>query len=237
MWQIFSFLDEDLANTKFVNKQWHDVSSDERLLRRAYRKGLEALRNGQYQEAKKLIFASAEILSDGDLRTIYNTAFKRSIDFHERLGSFTGLQFFDELRSLFKKSAKKNNPVAQKLLGDIYFHGIGGYGAKKSAEKAFEYYDLAARQGYVPALLRRAHQYINGQGVPKDEEKGLQDLKFLADQGKQNAQMDLGGIYMHGQTGSRDLEVAKKYFQLAANSGNKWAKMAIDSIDRIQSGE
>ncbi|AMW80495.1 hypothetical protein AMD27_16390 (plasmid) [Acinetobacter sp. TGL-Y2] len=77
--------------------------------------------------------------------------------------------------------------VAARLLGNMYYHGIG---VKVDKEEALMKYIYAADNDAVSAFMAGS-MYLNGDGVEKDLEYGVELVKQAADMGEPEAQLEL----------------------------------------------
>jgi len=77
-------------------------------------------------------------------------------------------------------AAKKNNIMAQYLLGSYYDDSIDiYYNIKKDNAIAFKYYKMAADNKFIHALYQIATMYIHGRGVDKDFKKAYKYLNKI----------------------------------------------------------
>ena len=67
--------------------------------------------------------------------------------------------------------------------------------AKKSAEKAAEWWLKAAELGHVSAQFNMGSMYAQGRGVPQDELLAAKFYELAAKQGDTEAQVNLGVLY------------------------------------------
>ena len=77
-----------------------------------------------------------------------------------------------------------HEPSAQSVLGDCYYEG---YGVPQSYEKAAEYFQQAAEQGYAYAQYHLGICYENGYGVPQSYAKAAECYQQAAEQGDDGA--------------------------------------------------
>jgi len=77
--------------------------------------------------------------------------------------------------------------VAARLLGNMYYHGIG---VKVDKEEALAKYIYAADNDAVSAFMA-GNMYLNGDGVDRDFEYGVELVKQAADMGEPEAQLEL----------------------------------------------
>lgn len=67
---------------------------------------------------------------------------------------------------LYTKSAIMGEPVANFALGNMYEFGVGEISSDK--RKAYDYYVVAAKQGYVHSFVNLGLMYKNGDGIQQD---------------------------------------------------------------------
>jgi Sel1 repeat len=75
---------------------------------------------------------------------------------------------FPKAVPVFARLAELGHPVAQWLMGNIYFFGQG---IPKDYAKAHAMFEAAATQGYFAAFAPTAQIYVQGLGVPADPGK------------------------------------------------------------------
>jgi TPR repeat protein len=114
-------------------------------------------------------------------------------------------------------------------------HGLGlaalkGRGLPKSAEQAFQWFQLAADQGYPASQAMLGNMYLRGIGTAKDIENGrglVRDfaqakrwLQQAADQGEADAMAKLAGMYRDAKGVPRDYAQAQHWYRRGAIAGN-----------------
>ncbi len=75
---------------------------------------------------------------------------------------------FPKAVPIFARLAELGHPVAEWLMGNIYFFGQG---IPKDYAKAHAMFEAAAEQGYFAAFAPTAQMYVQGLGVPADPSK------------------------------------------------------------------
>lgn len=75
---------------------------------------------------------------------------------------------FPQAVPVFARLAELGHPVAQWLMGNIYFFGQG---IPKDYAKAHAMFEAAAQQGYFAAFAPTAQMYVQGLGVPAEPAK------------------------------------------------------------------
>lgn len=86
----------------------------------------------------------------------------------------------------------KNYAPSQTFIGFSYHKGLG---VEKDFSKAYQWYLLAATQGYSLAENNLGSLYSNGFGVEKDRSKAHHWLLLAANRGLSTAQNNLGSMY------------------------------------------
>ena len=82
----------------------------------------------------------------------------------------------------------------------------------------------SGKQGYVPAMIKLANEYLSGSHVYKDEEYALRWLEEAAQQGSDSAYYQLGRLYLYGKEVDQDKELAVRYLRASAKRGNQYAQ-------------
>ena len=116
---------------------------------------------------------------------------------------------------------------AQYLVGVMYENG---YGMDADYGEAMRWYQLAADQGYAPALNQIGYLYFNGYGVDVDYEETAYYQKLSAMYGYGPAQLNLGYLYEYGYGVEQDYSVAMAYYQMAADQGMEGAQEALSRV-------
>ncbi len=131
--------------------------------------------------------------------------------------------------------AQQGDAYAQTAIGDIY----SGYDEtiQENHKKAFEWYYLAAQQGYADAQFAIAVQYDDGNGVSKDVFKAFTWYYLAAQQGDAGAQVAIGDYYYYGEEIPKDIKKAYGWYNLAANLGDKEAQKIMARLAKELSKE
>lgn len=116
-----------------------------------------------------------------------------------------------------KQKADIGDAEAQYTVAKYYHKGLG---VSQSLDKAFHYYQLAANQGHLQALVFTAFCYEHGDGVKQSYTKAFHYYQLAADQGNIGAQACLGNLYAEGKGTQQSDEKALHYYQLAAEQGS-----------------
>ena len=116
---------------------------------------------------------------------------------------------------------QKGGANAEYMLGMFYANGDV---VKEDAEKAVEYWRLAADQGHAKAQFNLGTCYLDGTGVEKDEREAVKWYRLAADQGLSYAQHNLGACYAEGTGVEKDEREAVKWYRMAADQGDAAAQ-------------
>lgn len=129
-----------------------------------------------------------------------------------------------ELLSKLQVCAELGNKRCQNMLG--IWHEVG-IGTEKNYQKALEWYQKAAEQGYSAALGNIGNLYCFGEGVEKDYDIAFRYYKMAAEQNNETAINNIASCYYRGYGVGKNIEHAIKLYTEAAMMGNV---MAINSI-------
>lgn len=124
------------------------------------------------------------------------------------------------------RQAREGKLEDQMNLAYMYLYGTNG--VQQDFNKAFEFYQMAAKQNDPVALNNLGSLYFNGIGVEKDNKTALALFKKAAELGNDNAATNLAFIYLKG--GVKDParnKIAMDLFKKAAQSGNNVAKFML----------
>lgn len=113
-------------------------------------------------------------------------------------------------------SSPNSNAKAQYCLAACYAYGNG---VAVDTQKAFNYYKLAADQGYVKAQHDIAIYYSFGLGVTQDEKEAVRCYQLAADQGHPASQYHIGAHYYYDKDDPENMKKGIKYYQLSADQG------------------
>jgi TPR repeat protein len=155
--QILSYLDVgDLGRTSLVNKHLNEFSQSRELIQVFYKSVLRLIQEGMYGKAKAGFLKIGNQLKSEELSEIIKY-FEHSKD---RQSEF----FTSDVVALFEESAKKNNPLAQYNLGQIYELGYVRSGPRGTSnyEKAAEHFQLAANLGHAGSQQHLGNLYFLG---------------------------------------------------------------------------
>lgn len=118
-----------------------------------------------------------------------------------------------------QKLAEAGDASAQTRLGWMYANGIG---VLVDADKAVEWYQKAAIQGYPRAQYELGIMYGSGETVTtvaKDPNKAAEWFQKAASQGYPKAQFELGKMHLTGEGVKKDATKAVEWYQKAAAQG------------------
>jgi len=91
---------------------------------------------------------------------------------------------YEDAFDTYLKAAELGNPVAQGMLGQMYFKGIG---VNRDSVQAAEWYRKAAEQGLAVAQNCLGVLYQKGEGIEKDYAKAVEWYRKAAAQGDEVA--------------------------------------------------
>lgn len=118
------------------------------------------------------------------------------------------------------KKAEAGNFFWQRTVGLCYRYG---YSVDKDEKKAFEYYMMAANQGYVDALDKVGVAYDDGIGVDPDFDKALDYLTRAAEAGDIYSYVNLGDLYSFTDSAHEDQAKAFDYYMKGVDGGEEHA--------------
>ena len=120
--------------------------------------------------------------------------------------------------------AEEGNADMALSLGYMYLYGQDG--VKADYQKAFHFYELAARTGNTIALNNLGSLYFSGIGTEPDYQKAAELFLKAAQNGSDDSAVNLGFIYL--STGKKKyFEPAINLFEQAAKAGNNTAKFML----------
>ena len=117
--------------------------------------------------------------------------------------------------------ANQGNPEFQHRLARHHLARTKDYGEAK------KWLELAADQGYAPALIDLGHSYFIGKYTEKDAAKGEKYFRLAISQGDSKAMLQLGNIYWYGEYVPKNEEEALKLWRQSAELGNGGALSAL----------
>ncbi|WP_417225080.1 tetratricopeptide repeat protein [Amphritea sp.] len=127
-----------------------------------------------------------------------------------------------ELKTV-QPAADGGDATAQNRLGEMYEFG---YGVKRDAAQAIQWYQLAADQGLVAAQYNLGRAYNFGTGVQQDFALAEKWYRNAAEQGYMDAMFFLGALYSNDHGGDENQQTnitAYAWLQNALELGNQTA--------------
>lgn len=116
-------------------------------------------------------------------------------------------------------AAENGNALAQNMVGDLYYYGIGSI--TKNLQESAKWYLKAAQQDYPDGQYNIALAYLDGEGVAQNNSQGLMWLRKAAENNHPNAQDALAIIYGFGKNGvQEDMKEYVKWALKAAENGS-----------------
>ncbi len=125
-------------------------------------------------------------------------------------------------------SAENGNPYGQYLLGSkAYSNG--------SYDKAFEWFQKSAMQGYAVAQCDLGSLYYWGRGTAKNNNKAFEWFQYSADNGYGWGQRWLGHMFHYGYGTSKDRDEALKWYRkaLATTSNNELKSVVYNDMGNL----
>jgi TPR repeat protein/serine/threonine protein kinase len=122
----------------------------------------------------------------------------------------------------FETAATTGNIIGQYLLGQAYEYGVG---VSPNMDKAWNYYQKAAEEGYPNALCKVGEVYLYGTlGQQKDGKAAIDYLDLASDKNVALAQYYRGRIYeVGGLERQPNMKDAVKHMEQAAEGGESRA--------------
>lgn len=125
--------------------------------------------------------------------------------------------FSKAFQGFYLRATKEAEPIAQDNVGMMYERGEG---VSQNYTEAFEWYQLAAEQGYAPAQLHMSAFYARGLGVQRNPQLAFMWCRKAASQGLAQAQRVLGSMYLAAEGTTGDREQAENWLRLAAEQSD-----------------
>ncbi len=125
--------------------------------------------------------------------------------------------------------AKKNDALAQNIIGGMYKNGEG---VAKTNIEAIRWYQKAANQGYAIAQNNLGTIYENGSGVKKDNLIATNWYRKAAALGLDVAEYNLGRMYDKGAGVAKNPTEAIRWYRKSAEQGFIKAKETVEEIDQ-----
>lgn len=124
----------------------------------------------------------------------------------------------------FERDAKRADPEAMFLLGNMYAKGEG---VPRDDVRAFQWVEKSALADYVPAQSMLAQLYAGGHGTVRDVEKSVSWARRAADNGDALSQYMMGMRSSEGWGMPKDVEGALIWFGAAAEQGYALAQYSL----------
>ncbi len=118
-----------------------------------------------------------------------------------------------EALRLFRPLAEAGNPLAQYVMGRMYWEGTL---VPRDAAVALGWFQKAAQNGNRDAQRMLGNLYANGVGVTRDYDAAIGWFRKAADQGDAGAAVALGMMSERGLGGPQDYAAAMSWYQKAA---------------------
>ena len=116
---------------------------------------------------------------------------------------------------------------AQATLGWMYHTGKG---VEKDLDKAFKWYEKAAKQNHAIAQNNLGVFYEQGLGVGKSSSNAARWYREAAEWGYPYAQYNLGTLYLEGRGVKKDDKEAQFWLQIAALQGVDQAVLVLEKL-------
>lgn len=132
----------------------------------------------------------------------------RFVQYHLKHGNIEVLHKTD-----FSEIQPSENPMAQNLLGEFYWHGIG---VEQSYEEGAKWYLKSAQQGFAPAQKNIGLCYMTGKGVRKNHRQAINWMQKARDGGSEEAKFYLRFLVDLGKDLPSTLEEKIQMYQHAS---------------------
>ncbi len=123
--------------------------------------------------------------------------------------------------------AKRNDPRAQTLLGELLTRGLG---VKQDNKEAAGWYELAAKGGDPEAQYALARFYLDGRGVEKDPSRAAVYLEQAGESGQPDALRELAYLLLEGKGRKKNPLLAAAYLRRAADDGDMDSQYALAGL-------
>lgn len=188
----------------------------------AFNKAQEACAKGQYALALNYYVEAyqngEDIMSPACIAEIYMK------------GQHNGKPDMQEGVRWLKIAADKNGSFSGRVQCDLATHYFMGVGVPRDLSKAFYYYSLSAKNGFVEGMYYLGLAYENGEGTSVDIPKAIEWYKKAANQGHAGAANNLSRIYGMSQYGINNVEEAVKWALFAAEKGDANAQLTVGNF-------
>jgi TPR repeat protein len=126
---------------------------------------------------------------------------------------------------LVRPLAEQHNPIAETLLGFLYYHGRAGL--PQDYAGAAKWFGRASDDGEIHGEAMLGTLYLNGQGVPRDRSKARSLVVDAARKGDAESQRVVGSWYEDGNGVARDYAESARWYEKAAAQGNSLAQLRL----------
>ena len=150
-------------------------------------------------------------------------------DFIERI-EWLGTQADGKLAQARAAAASPSAKNAAQINSLGVWHERGLHGLPKNAEKAFEYYQLAAEYGNALAMHNLGDLYRQGKGVPHNGAAAFEWYQKAAQAGHAIGLEDMGDCYLDGIGVAQNRDEAVRLYRQAAKRGRKSATQKLHRL-------
>ena len=133
----------------------------------------------------------------------------------------------DKAAAQLISKSKGGDPSTQYLAGKLYQDGPV---LIPDSVEAQYWFDLSARQGYVPAQYALCKLYLSNDAEIRDPVLGIQWLEYAAHHGSDHAAYRLGTEHLKGEIMERDITKAVEHLIQSAEAGNQYAQYALGKL-------
>ena len=133
----------------------------------------------------------------------------------------------DKAAAQLISKSKGGDPSTQYLAGKLYQDGPV---LIPDSVEAQYWFDLSARQGYVPAQYALCKLYLSNDAEIRDPVLGIQRLEYAAHHGSDHAAYRLGTEHLKGEIMERDITKAVEHLTQSAEAGNQYAQYALGKL-------
>lgn len=131
---------------------------------------------------------------------------------------------------LFLTAAKKDVVIAQELVGDCYYFGLG---LRENYKMAFRWYDRAAENGSGHGYLSLGFCYEYGRGTSMCMNKAIECFKTSARMGNVLGMNVMANKYKNGHGISRNLGKSIYWYNKAYKNGFKEARTELAFLRKL----
>jgi uncharacterized protein len=131
---------------------------------------------------------------------------------------------------LVRPLAEQHSPIAETLLGFLYYHGRAGL--PQDYATAAKWFSRASDDGEIHGEATLGSMYLSGQGVPKEVSKARSLIMDAAGKGDAESQRAVGSWYEDGNLIQRDYYESARWYDKAARQGNALAQLRLGFLYR-----